>query len=194
MSLSQLGNFSGSIIPEVGFVMSVPEPILDTARFIRLHNQISRNVMRAVLLTHHEKRLPGHFAANAKSKYNYQPRTEATQRIKQAKYHHTVELVQSGKTKRAMTGSFPVVRMTGDTSRILIGKIRYRFPFPVSRDAKEPRHISMAQMGKEIAVMTTEEQQEMVEQYAGLYAADLRYSLATKPKLRAAVVGAGFNF
>jgi hypothetical protein len=188
-----ISGFSGSIIPEIGFVMSVPEPILDTNRFIRLHNAISRNVMRAVLLTHHQKRLPGHFAKDAKQKYKYQERTEATQRIKQAKYHHNVDLVQSGKTKRSMTGSFPVVKMTGQPARILVGKIRYRFPFPVSRDAKDPRHISMATMGKEIATMTSAEQQEMVTQYAQLYVADLRYMLATRPKLRAAAAGVGFT-
>lgn len=188
------GGFLGTVHPMLGFVIFAPEPILDSSRFLRIHNQIMRNVMRAVLLTHHQKRIPGHFIPDARSKYQYKPRTEATHRIKQAKYHHDTDLVQGGKTMRHMTQSFPHVLIRGDSSKVLTGTVRYRFPFPVSRDAKDPRHVSMAVMGQEVAKMTDAEKQEVVKQFAELYAADLKYEMASRPKMKAAAIEAGHTF
>lgn len=187
------GTFHGDFIPRLGFVMFAPEPILDSNRFIRLHKKISRDVMKAVLMEHHQQRIPRHFDRDASSRYQYQERTDATKRIKQSRYHHNVDLVQSGRTKRSMVNSFPRVRITGDATKVLEGHMRYNFPFPVNRDATDPRHVTMAKMGDEIARMTDEEQRQMIERFAELYAADLRYELSTRPKMRAAAEAAGFQ-
>jgi hypothetical protein len=178
------GGFTGAIMPLVGFVIIAPDLLFDSARFVRLHDQIMRRVMRAVLYLHHQNTLPGHFEPGAATKYNYQKRTEATRRIKMSRFRHNVDLVEKGKTKRSMLNRVPPVQISGKGSHILTGKMRYRFPFPVSADAKDSRHVTMAKMGKEIAAWTTEEQKAAVDKFAELYAADLKFELASRPRWR----------
>lgn len=185
------GGFIGSHMPMIGFVIFAPEPLVDSTRFARLHDQIMRKVLRAVLHLHHQVTLPEHFRRGAKEKYGYQARTPATQRIKAHKFHHTVELVQRGHTQRSMLSRVAPVQIRGSASHILTGVMRYRFPFPVSRDAKNPRHVTMAKMGKEIGSWTEQEKRNIVEKFAELYASDLRYELATRPKWRLEAVRAG---
>jgi hypothetical protein len=74
--------------------------------------------------------------------------------------------------------------MSGKGSHILTGKMRYRFPFPVSADTKDPRHVTMAKMGKEIGSWTLEEQKAAVDTFAEMYANDLKFELATRPRWR----------
>lgn len=187
------GGFVGSHMPLIGFVIFAPEPLIDSARFMRLHDQIMRKVLRAVLHLHHRDTMPGHFKKGAANKYGYQARTAATQRIKASKFHHTVELVQRGHTQRSMLNRVAPVLIRGSASHILTGIMRFKFPFPVSRDATNPRHVTMAKMGQEIGSWTEPEKRNIIDKFAELYSSDLRYELSTRPKWRLEAAQAGFN-
>jgi len=194
MAFANAGGFLGIEMPEIGFVVFAPEPLSDSARFLRLHTKIMRNVLRTVLMEHHRDRLPKHFQRGAKERYGYRQRTAATNRIKQAKYKHDVELVGSGRTRRSMLNTFPKVQISGKGNHVLEGRVRYRFPFPISRDAQNQRHITMAEMGKEISKIRTDEKIAMVNRFAELYAAELRYELKSRPKIRMALDSAGISY
>lgn len=178
------GGFTGAIMPLVGFVIIAPDLMFDSARFVRLHDQVMRKAMRAVLYLHHERTLPKHFQPGADKKYGYQKRREKYLQIKMSQVRHNVDLVRKGKTRASMLNRVPPVQMSGKGSHILTGKMRYRFPFPVSHDAKDPRYVTMAKMGKEIASWTIDEQKEAVEKFAEMYAADLKFELASRPRWR----------
>lgn len=178
------GGFVGTVMPVLGFVITAPEPLLDSARFLRLHDQIMRKVMRAVLSLHHKNTLPEHFKPAAKQKYGYQARTEATQRIKKETVRHNIDLIKRGKTKQSMLMRVPPIQISGKATKFLRGTMRYKFPFPVSQDAKDPRHVTMAKMGAEIASWTADEKLAVVEKFAELYNADLKHELATRPRWR----------
>lgn len=187
------GGFSGIQFPTLDWYIIAPEPIIDSDRFGRLHNRILKSCLRAVLMEHFAKVTPGHFKSGASGKYDYQKRTPTTQRIKQKLKHHNVDLVFSGRTERHMTARVPSVQIAGSAESTLSGTIRLRFPFPISRDVKDPRHVSMAQMGIEIASWTEEEKRNAVERMAELYAADLRHELASKPKWKVEAEQKGFS-
>lgn len=178
------GGFTGLVMPVIGFVIIAPEPLLDSARFLRLHDQIMRKVMRAVLSLHHQDTLPEHFKPAAKQKYGYQARTEATQRIKKERVKHNIDLIKRGKTKQSMLMRVPPIQISGKATAFLRGTMRYKFPFPVSQDVKNPRHVTMAKMGAEIASWTSEEKSEIVKRFAELYSQDLKHELATRPRWR----------
>lgn len=187
------GGFAAVTIPKLGFFIKVPEPVLDSSRFLRLHNQLLRSAIRTVMLEHHQNTLPEHFKSGAKSKYNYQERTEATKRIKLAKYHHDIDLVGRGNTRRSMLNSYPRIRITGNSSGIMTGTMSYFFPFPISADAKDSRHVTMEKMGDEIARLTENEKFKVANRIAEIYAEDLRHELASRPKMLAAAVEAGYQ-
>jgi len=179
------GTFAGHLIPGIGFTLIAPEPLFSSVRWMQLHRKVMKDVLKTVLYEWHEQRLPDHFKPGAKQKYGYQERQEATQKIKLARYRHVTELVQSGKTARTMQTKMPKVTFQGTGDRYLEGLMRYRFPFPTSRDAKEPRFVTIAKMGDEIASWTTQEMKWAINRFAELYALEMEHALARQPRKRA---------
>lgn len=184
--------FEGGIFPGFGFTIVAPEPIFNSARWMRIHRKVMKDVLTTVLQEWHMGTLKEHFKKGAKSKYGYQDRTEATKRIKQAKYRHNVELVQTGKTRRSMQARMPKVKITGKGDTYMEGVLRYRFPFPISLDAKDPRHVTMAKMGKEIGTWTEEEMQWATYRFAQLYAQEMEYQLDKSPRIRKKATAMGY--
>lgn len=178
------GAFLGVPLPEIGFAVFAPEPMIDSSRFLRLHKKCIRSALRAVMIEHHARVMPRHFERGADRRYGYGTRQKSTKEIKKRRYKHDIDLVGKGTTKRHMLNRVPQVQMKGDGTNHLTGTMRFRFPFPVSRDARKPGHITMKKMGEEIAKMTPDEQQAAVERLAELYTADLRHELKSRPKMR----------
>ena len=185
MAFVNASGFLGVELPYLDFAIFAPDPLLGSARFLRLHRQLMRSGLRAVMMEHHADTMPEHFKRGGRERYGYKPRTPATQAIKLKKFRHAIDLVESGKTRRSMLNRVPNVQLRGSPDNVLTGTMRFPFPFPVSRDAKDPRHVTMANMADEIARMTMPEKRAAVERLAALYAADLRHELATRPKIRA---------
>lgn len=191
-SVASLMGFEGGIFPGFGFTIVAPEPMFNSARWLRIHRKIMKNVLKTVLLEWHASTLKEHFVQGAKAKYGYKERQETTKRIKQAKRRHNIDLIDSGKTARSMRSKMPTVKISGQGDRYMEGVIRYRFPFPVSRDAKDPRHVSMAQMGIEIGTWTEEEMQWATYRFAQLYAKEMEFELDKSPRMRKQATAAGF--
>ncbi len=178
------GGFAGWMFPGVGFTIITPEPLLVSARWMRIHRKIMKDVLKTVLTEWHANILGKHFEPGAKQKYGHQARQETTKRIKEAKYRHNTDLVQSGRTARKMKSRVPRVSISGTGDRYLEGKISYRFPFPVSRDAKDPRFVTIAKMAGEIGTWTNEEMKWAIDRFAELYAKETEFYLSRAPKMR----------
>lgn len=178
------GGFRGLLIPILGFTIIAPDSMLSSRRGMILHRKIMKDVLKTVLLEWHAGILPGHFEPQAAQTYGHQKRQEATIRIKQAKYHHATDLVQAGRTRRHMTGRMPKVITSGTADRLIEGRIVYGFPFPVSRDAKNPAHVTMVKMGSEIASWSQQDMTWAIERFAELYAALWEWELERRPKMK----------
>lgn len=177
------GGFSGFMIPGFGFTIIAPEPLFNSARWLRIHRRVMKEVVKTVLWEWHQKTLPEHFKTSAKTKYRHKPRQESTRASRLKRYGHDLDLHQSGKTQRRMQSRIPRVTFSGSGDRYLQGRMKYRFPFPISRDASDPRHVTMAQMGSEIATWTESEKVWAINRVAELYAKEMEYELSKQPRL-----------
>lgn len=188
------GLFTGSIIPGIGFTVIAPEPLFDKARWKRVHRKVMRDVLHAVLWEWHQKILPEHFKPAAKTKYRHKKRQESTRRIKQARRKHNIDLVDSGKTRRSMQTRLPKVTFQGKADLVLTAKMKYKFPFRVSRNASDPRHVSIAQMAKEIATWSDQDIRWATKRIAELYAKEIEHALASQPKKMRQARAQGLRF
>ena len=170
-------------MPELGFTLICPAPLLDSERFMRSHNKALKEVLKAVLAEWHLKTLPRHFEAAAKIKYKHKSRQESTNERKRRRRHHTVDLVNSGKMSRRMKSTLPRATTTGHARSVIKATARYRPGFKVSRDTSNPTHVTIAQMMNEIATWTDAEQQLAAERVAQLYSQQIEYELRNSPRV-----------
>lgn len=148
----------------------------------RAHNKIAKDTLRRVLLTHATRRIPLHFTRPAHQRYGYAQRSARYRVIKQKKYHSTIDLVMTGRTKDAMSTQRTITVGGTAAGGNLRGDLKLRFPFgaaaqqawarrakgkskgaPLSARARrdgKPR-VTIAQMRKEIATIAPAEVSEI---------------------------------
>lgn len=172
----------GRLHPQLGVMISIPDPIMNTARGIAMHNRISRQAATKVLQHHHIRRMPGHFRQTNRGKYDHRERTKAWKRQKRKRFNSITDLVASGRSRDYMMATYPRVRFSGNPAKVLEAYLRYRWPFPVSRDVKDPRRVTIDQMSKEIASWTTSEMQDAINLYRDTWVKLWEKELAKRPK------------
>ena len=166
--------------------LTVDSKVLDLPT--RAHNMAGKTALRQQLEIHHANRIPGHFRTTARSKYSYQPRSPGYKAHKREAFRSITDLVRTGSTERRVRGSYQI-RIGGTiagrltkkpqtmTARVrnpeLIGNLVMRFPFPVSRDNKNPRAVTIRQMADEITAVTQAEQSEIAAGFERKYTAEL---------------------
>ncbi len=184
--------FEGIKFPGIGFVIVAPDPMVNSARFLRIHNRISKNALKAVLLWHWETNTPKHFKQHARGKYDYAERSRGYKAKKRAKFGSITDLVKSGRTRDALTTQLPRVSVRGSSEKILFGRAKLaRFPFPVSKDVKDPRRVTVEKMADEIVRWVDSEAEEAVNRYADIYITDLKQAIAGSKKWRKAALTKG---
>lgn len=156
----------------------------------RAHNRIARGALRETLLTHATKRIPGHFTRPAHAKYGYAERSPSYRHFKQKKYHSSIDLVMSGRTKQAMSSQRQIKIGGTAAGGTLKGDLILKFPFGVAAQAAFARRargqskgaplaararkdgkprVTIAQMRKEIATIAPNEVSEINKQLRDRY-------------------------
>lgn len=156
----------------------------------RAHNKIGKEAVRRALLTHHEKRIPGHFRRGAHQKYGYADRSPSYRHYKQRRYGSSIDLVMTGRTQHAMSSQAQITVGGTASGGTLNGQLKLRFPFGASaqqaharrrrgqakgaplsargrRDGK-PR-VTIEQMRREVATVLPSEVQEINRQLRVTY-------------------------
>src|SRR5947209_5697413 len=87
-------------LPKLSLEVDIPLRADDIAK--RHHNRMVKESLNEVLIAHHRFRIPGHFERSAHGKYGYAQRSEKYMREKARRYHSTVDLVKTGKSKQRM--------------------------------------------------------------------------------------------
>jgi hypothetical protein len=174
----------GPGIPEVGFVIVMPEWLRSSARLERLHAQASKEAARVVMMTHWRKRIPGHFTTQARSKYQHKERLRSTKAKKRKFYGSRTDLVKTSRTRLKMTQQVPTVRVGGKASNILRVSMQLPFGFPATFDRARPGSVSVEQMSLEISRWTDAEMSEAAAQYRDAYVTAFEQLTANSPEIR----------
>jgi hypothetical protein len=178
-----------SLLPRLFGYIIAPAPLLSSARFKRIHDKALKLAVKTVLRNHHRRRIPGHFKADARHKYDHKRRTGRTNQLKQAKTGRAIDLVKSGTTERRMTRIIESIRVGGSGSKrgYVIGRMRLKFPFPVaSKDKNNSRAVTMQDMMREIEAWSRRDQDQAAQELIEEYTKELFALMNSAPKMRKA--------
>lgn len=178
------GIAQAQLIPEVGFVMEMPDWLASSARLRRIHNQASKEAARRTLAKHHKKRIPDHFKQTNRSKYDHKARSARTKAYKKKKFGSITDLVKTGRTKQSMTATSPQIQVGGTASSIMTGTMFMRFPFPVELEVRKPYSVTAAVMAEEIARWTETEAQSAADDYRNFYVEEFEKLTENSPRLK----------
>lgn len=117
----------------------------------RTHNRIAKSALRDVLLTHAQQRIPGHFTRPAHARYGYAMRSAQYRHYKQRRFHSSIDLVMTGRTKHAM-GTQRQIQIGGTAAAgTLDGRLKLRFPFSLAAQAAHARRARGESKGAPLA-------------------------------------------
>jgi hypothetical protein len=198
-------------LPTVRAYVVAPEPLLRERSFLRMHNRTAKDALREQGMHHWKARIPGHFTRSAHGKYGYQARSQRYMRIKARRYHSATDLVKFGRLKMDLINTPPVIRIGGkaadDEGNGAGLKLTLTMPFHVGdkaathyselarkfgrgavraakRDAAKRTGVTIAQMRKEIAAITTDEAKDTARRFLKGYGQRLAVALARSPRIR----------
>lgn len=181
---------SAQLVPDVGFVMTFPDWLMQSARLTRIHNTVSKLALRRVLMKHHKERIPDHFKQTNRNKYDHKERSSRTKAYKRRKFGSITDLVKTGRTRQSMTATRPQVQIGGSGATVMTGKMFMRFPFSVDLSPGTGKTVTPAVMAAEIARWTETEAQEAAEDYRNFYVDEFEKATANSPRLRKQTQGA----
>lgn len=153
-------------------VPAIFELLLPTAG--RLHNAIAKDAVRAVLVEHHRRRIPGHFTRPAHGKYGYAERSPRYRVQKQRKYGSSIDLVRTGRTRQQMTTQRQIAVGGQATAGTIHGRLTLRFPFPggslrFRQNSRGRQRVTVEQMAREIRAITPDEITQINREIRGRY-------------------------
>jgi hypothetical protein len=170
------------MIPRVMFRLEMLEPLADGRAFERIHTRAVKASLTRELELHHQRRIPRHFEAPARTKYRYAERKPGWKIKKMNVWGSRTDLVASGRTRRAMLSQYRLT-VSGSVANGMVGTLRMRFPFPASFENSSNR-VSLEQMAREIATITADEAQDIAASFKANYVRLIKDALATSPRLR----------
>ena len=159
----------------------------------RLHRQIMKRTIRAVLLKHYAMFFRKHFERGNRSRYSHKPRHTQYRHRKKKKYGSTTDLVKTGSSQRHMTSQEPKIKISraGATKGWFKGTMAIRWP--VLRDDGSPMRtrgtkmthtgVTWEQMNRELGNWHETEAKAAAKLYESLYLDDLQIELNRRPKL-----------
>lgn len=98
----------------------------------RIHNRLVKEALRETMELHHSKHTRRHFQKGAKHLYAYAPRTRKYLASKRRKYGHTIDMLASGDTRRAMADKPVKVSIGGAAEggkKGITATFKLKFPF-----------------------------------------------------------------
>ena len=180
----------GPGIPDMAFVIIMPDWLRSSVALERLHAKASKEAAREVMLIHWKKRIPGHFKAPARAKYQHHARAAVTKFRKMKHHRGRTDLVKTSKTQNRMTREVPTIRVGGKASDVLRVSMTMGFGFPVTFQPSKPQSVTPQKMALEISRWTDAEMTEAAKQYRDAYVAAFERLTANSPVLRQRIGGA----
>ena len=180
------------ILPQIGLQMIVPDPIINSGRFLRLHNRVSELALKAALLEHWSKTTKKHFVKSARQRYGYADRSMRYVRQKRRRYGSVADLVKTGKAKRTTPVVMPKVKIGGSAASVLKGLAKLHWPHPIRRrpSGNSNIRVGLPQIFEEIGSWTQEEAESAMKTYTEVYTAELFEELNKAPKWKKKVMAA----
>lgn len=191
-------------IPKLG------ELLLDNAG--RTHNRIANTAIRETLLTHATTRIPLHFTRPAHNRYGYAERSPHYRAFKQKKFHTSLDLVLSGRSKARMTSERKISVGGSATGGDLKGDLKLRFAWGLTGEGNQttvqaahgrrargqskgpplsargrkdgkPR-VTIAQMKKEMAAITADERSAMAHEVRERYLEGVKTTAGPRQRVK----------
>ena len=170
------------MIPHMQIVLVLPAMLADTSRFKRDHNTSVKQALRAELVNHHKKRIPGHFKQSARAKYGYKTRKRKYKQIKLHQFRSTRDLVKTGITESQFKARYQKISVKGQaTAGSVTGTMFFKWPFPVGKDSGKAG-VNVEQMSSELEAFTEEERNDVLKSFTARYLKILEARL--KPLVR----------
>lgn len=173
--------FRGEIIPKVGFAIVASDALLGTDRMGRIHRKISKQAAHAAMLLHWRKYVPRHFQKTNRQLYGHAPRSRRYKGYKRKVHKSITDIVKTGRTRDSMTTMMPVIRNSGSADSLMVTTMYLRWPFPAGKT--KPGSVSREQMNNEIGRWVSEEEEEILKQYAAIYIASLKNEIKKSPRM-----------
>lgn len=159
----------------------------------RHHNRLIKQALRTVLEDHHRRRIPLHFRADNRSKYQHMERTAKYRRAKMRRFHSRTDLVKTGRTRDKMLSQYQL-RIGGSASGTATkapgvnGQLIMRFPFPANY-TRSGIKVDVAQMISEISRWTEQEAREASQMFLDLYTQYVRDLIKNSPRIKRTIKG-----
>lgn len=121
---------------------------------LRDHNRYVKMGVRETLLVHWAKNTRRHFQIGASSRYGYAQRSARYNAAKKRQFGHAIPMLRTGKTRDAMAGQTPSVRVGGAAEggkKGITGSYRLRFPFDASAQASYKKRLKRAGNNRAVA-------------------------------------------
>lgn len=116
------------IVPLVSF--DIPARAEDMT--VRLHNRYVKEAIRETMAAYHKKYTRKRFQLGSSKRYGYAPRSRKYVDRKKKKKGHTIPMLYSGKSRDAIAGSPPKLRVGGSAEggkKLPTCTLFYRLPF-----------------------------------------------------------------
>lgn len=180
------------MLPQMKVTIETPANLEGLAD--RHHNRLIKQALRQVLEEHHRKRIPLHFKADNRTKYQHMDRTPKYRRAKMRRFHSRTDLVKTGRTRDKMLSQYQL-RIGGSASGSktkapgVHGQLIMRFPFPANY-SRSGTHVDVAQMILEISRWTDQEANETSRQFLEIYTQSVNDLIKSSPRIKRTSKGA----
>lgn len=175
----------GSVLPNIGLTILMPEPFSSSTRVRRLHNKVSKEAGKDVMLEHWRETMPKHFRATNRQRYKHVPRDSSYKVKKLRRYKSRTDLVKTGETKARMTMVRPKIQIGGSALGDKGMRVRGTISMPNRIRMKSgQRGVSVKQMITEIALWSDDEISRTATRFAQRYRVLMIEKLQSAPKLK----------
>lgn len=160
------------MVVDVSITTSLSDTLYKLISGSRLLNQYAKAAMAAELIKHHNLRIPWHFKAGARARYQYQHRKESTEDKKERYWRipRETDLVRSGRSERAITGPGYTLSFRGafggaTAGGSLQGRLNMFLPYSLSNKYAKVGGITPEEVVSEIVRVTDDEADDIARGY-----------------------------
>ena len=168
-------------LPTMRLVIDVSDRLEDLITQARQWNQHAREAMAEGLSEYHDERIPRHFRQDAREIYDHKERLASYLAKKAKRFHSYRDLVKRGLTEQFVTSARRITLqgslMSKGAGATLRGNLIMQHAIPVAQDNTHPSHVTIADMKREMTLMTDAEQERFAKNFS--------HRLATKLETRA---------
>lgn len=187
-----------SILPKMGWRIDMPDLLVNSDRFKRVHKKIAKQAAVAMMKSHQVHRLERHFKRDARHKYNHARRSPEYNAIKKRKYGSAIDLVKTGRLRKHVLMNNHQIQVGGDALSQLRVRMFVTFPFPMQDMSDKPSNVrrdgqpvvSGPQMMKELEQWTEQDVADCAKDYEKFYGEALQAELNKAPRWKKQIAAA----